>query len=137
MNKKPMFSYEEYDRVYQRTVDANVRIGELLAENKNLKQKASINDKLQYLDRLHSDKFKNADRIKRVCDSIEKDLGLSKPFKVGDLKVNIKIDVDDLIARLKEAMGKVPHTGGYVKASEEAAIEEPVYGRDTKTIQRG
>jgi hypothetical protein len=33
-----MFTHEEYDRVYERSVVANVRIGELLKEIKELKE---------------------------------------------------------------------------------------------------
>lgn len=36
-----MFTHEEYDRMYKRCVDANVRIGELLEENRQLKLELS------------------------------------------------------------------------------------------------
>lgn len=41
-------------------------------------------------------------RCERVFDSIEKDLGISKPFSVGDIKVNVSVDTNNIQKQLKE-----------------------------------
>lgn len=48
--------------------------------------------KINYLNELRkmieiTDSAELAQRYKVVCDSIEKDLGIVKPFSVGDIKV--------------------------------------------------
>ncbi|MNO28135.1 hypothetical protein D3C76_180220 [compost metagenome] len=35
------------------------------------------------------------ERIQRVSDSIEKDLGICKPFNVGDITIKIDVDTTD------------------------------------------
>ena len=62
----------------------------------------TIEIKLRYLEELRrlkearrglEDTAKCEIRIARACDSIEKDLGLDKPFNVGDLTMNVNVEI--------------------------------------------
>lgn len=100
----------------------------------NLFGNSNVQRKLEYLDKLtmmyntiqtsgvQSDIAK---RIQSLCDSIEKDLGISdKAFSfVGDaFKDNIEKIAKLVADAVEHALRSKPHTVGYVKASEEEAI---------------
>jgi hypothetical protein len=126
-----MFTHEEYDRVYKRSVDANVRIGELLEENKRLKSESKIDQKLEYLDRLldiarlddATDDLKNYlnKRIGTVCNSIEQDLGIKPAYydvipKNGIVGTNA--DIDELIEKIKGEPLRVIKVDGTIDISQ-------------------
>lgn len=63
----------------------------------------NIGLKINYLNELGkmieiTDSNELEQRYKVVCDSIEKDLGITKPFSVGDIKVQISTDDVQAIA---------------------------------------
>lgn len=105
--------------------------GEMAGWSRTPKKKVYIDARLSYLDRL-IDIYKantnpslanTIDRIAKVCNSIEKDLGLSEPFKVGDLKTNITVNADVLVEAIKKVEEiKRAKAGGFIKPSEEDAV---------------
>jgi len=93
-----------------------------------VKKRVSIDDKLQYLDRLIQidgqqtafvEQQEVEKRMKRVCNSIEKDLGLSvnehqeDAIKYAGSYVTVPIDTDNLVKAVRDAVMK-PATGGIV-----------------------
>lgn len=72
--------------------------------------------KIKYLNELGrmieiTDSNELEQRHKRVCDSIEEDLGITKPFSVGDIKVTLSVDdvqtiANGIIKKVKEEAAK-------------------------------
>lgn len=100
-------------------------------------KKVSIDDKLKYLDLVR--KIGNPERIKRVCNSIEKDLGLSDDYDVLDTRTMdgkgglVKVPIGNMydpsvLTEMWEsehvAIGRFVPDGAYVKPSEEDAITD-------------